>query len=95
MSRISKSMKGQGFTKTFPSIYIQSMINWFLVMELYNFLPEWFLNKNSKKLLCLLSGEICSPQSCLFCQQLPQLLRKQESYKNLRYFDTFCVKTKL
>ena len=69
MSRISKSMKGQGFTKTFPSIDIQSMINRFLVMEFINFILEWFLKeKNSKNLLCLLSEEICSPQSCLFCQ---------------------------
>ena len=48
MSRISKSMKGQGFTKTFPSIYIQSMINRFLVMEFINFIPEWFLKKQNK-----------------------------------------------
>ena len=49
MSRISKSMKGQGFTKTFLSIYIQSMINRFLVMEFINLMPEWFLKKQNKK----------------------------------------------
>ena len=49
MSRISKLMKGQGFTKTFPSIYIQSMINRFLVMEFINFIPEWFLKNKTKK----------------------------------------------
>ena len=37
--------------------------------------------KTAKTYFSLLSEEICSPQSCLFCQQLPQLLRKQESYK--------------
>ena len=72
-------MKGQGFTKT---IYSQSMLNRFLVMEFISFIPEWFLiEKNSTNLLCLLSEEICRPQSCLFCQQLSQLLCKQESYK--------------
>ena len=49
MSRISKLMKGQGFTKTFPSIYIQSMINRFLVMEFINFISEWFLKKQNKQ----------------------------------------------
>ena len=49
MSRISKSMKGQGFTKTFPSIYIQSMLNRFLVMEFINFKSEWFLKDQKKK----------------------------------------------
>ena len=42
-------MKGQGFTKTFPSIYIQSMINRFLVMEFINFISEWFLKKQNKQ----------------------------------------------
>ena len=61
MSRISKSMKGQGFTKTFPSIDIQSMLNCFFVMEFINFISVISQRKNSKNLLCLLSEEICSP----------------------------------
>ena len=49
MSRISKLMKGQGFTKTFPSIYIQSMIKSIFGHGVYKFYTRVISQKTKQK----------------------------------------------
>ena len=73
MSRISRSMKGQGFTVTFPLIYIPRVINQFIFgpgVVIYFIMQSLFEKEDKTDLFSFLLRFSCSPPSCLFCQMM-------------------------
>ena len=90
-------MKGQGFTETFPSIHVPSVISHFIFghwVVIYFIMQSLLKEKKKTYLVFLLSEKICTPPSYLFPQQPQQLLRKPILW-NLFFVDTFCRKSKL
>ena len=68
MSRISKSVIGQGFTETFPSTYVPSVINRFMFGHwvLIYFIMQSLLKKRSKNLHCFPSKRESLQTAILF-----------------------------
>ena len=98
MLRSSKLMKGRGFTKTFPLIYVPSVINRFIFRHwvvIYFIKFAIITQKKKKQKLTLFSCWARKSAVCyLICQEPQQLLRKEILW-NLLFADTFCCKTKL
>ena len=87
---------GRGFTSTFPSIYVPSVINRFIFghrVVIYFIMQSLIEKVVNTYLVFHLSKEICNPPSCLFCQHQQQPLGK--ILWNLRYVGVFHCKTKL